>query len=71
MSEWIRWEPDKQPKPGTRIRLKFVNEVISNPITIVDGRGLAWNHHGYSWAKSDRLKRMNSLHISHYQIVEE
>ena len=66
---WFNWEPNKPPPPGTKIRLQFVSGVISNPITIVDGRGLQWDAHGYSWAKTDRLKRMNDLHIAYYQIL--
>lgn len=69
MSDWINWDADEPPPIGVTIKLRFVNGVITNPITIVDGRGLNWGVHGYySWSPHHR----NSMgwRISAYQIIE-
>lgn len=67
-NEWINWEGDKPPPPGTRVRLRFTNNVISNPITIVDGRGLAWGNHTYSW--DTRRRKAMGWRIAAYQIID-
>ena len=66
---WIQWVSGQPPPPkGTVLRLKFVNGVISNPITIQDGRGLAWGEHRYfSWNPKQFI--MNGWRIAAYQIL--
>jgi hypothetical protein len=66
-TDWISWEADKPPPPGTQLRLRFVNKVISNPITIQDGRGLNWGNHTYSWAVGRRAQM--GWRIEAYQII--
>lgn len=67
---WLPWDGDiPVPPAGTVIRLMFVNKVVTNPITISDGRGLAWGKHQYYSWRPDAYK-MNGFRISAYQILE-
>jgi hypothetical protein len=66
-SGWISWDRSKTPKPGTRLRLKFQNGNISNPITFIDGRGLGWGNHEYSWSANQAFA--NRWRIVEYQIL--
>jgi hypothetical protein len=47
--------------------LKFQNGNISNPITFIDGRGLGWGNHEYSWSANQAFA--NRWRIVEYQIL--
>lgn len=65
---WIDWHPGPRPVPvGTIVRLKFRNDVVSNPILVTDSKAISWDHP--VTVRFVRLSRNLSWLICAYQIV--